>query len=310
MSDAMESLWQGVLQETPQEFEGRDTRGSLALSSVVFEAIGDGVLVELDDLAISDGWLLCISSEVADDIDGSFRAGTAVDDPFFGPFDLWNARIDGSCPFEKDGSKDLRQGSDVEEELAAKNAEAMIGIDHERRNQDVDMRMPDEGASPGMKCGQEPESAMEILECHLLDSVGDGTAQSIQKFLWLLEYGLAELGWDSEGHVEIRHRQDLVGAFRIPHVELPVATGRTQSIPAGVWMIEAELTIIARHRMATHQGSAARKQIGQCPAMARRHMIGIVFLICRAEPRKNLSKGSHQRYNSTIIRSSTARPSW
>jgi hypothetical protein len=62
--------------------------------------------------------------------------------------------------------------------------------------------------------------------------------------------------------------------------------------------------------MATHKGRAAGKQIGQCPAMAPRHTISIELLVCRAKPRKDLSKGAHERYNWAIIRSSTARPSW
>lgn len=107
MPDPVESLWQGVLQEASQKLEGRDTCCALALGSVVLETIGYGVLVELHDLAISEGWFLCISSEVAQHVDRSFGTGTAVDDPFLGPFDLGNRRIDGSCSFEKNGAKDL-----------------------------------------------------------------------------------------------------------------------------------------------------------------------------------------------------------
>ena len=252
MSDPMESLWQGMLQETPQKLERRDMRRPLALGSVVFEAIGDGLLVVFNDLIVGNGCLLCIPAEITNDVDRSFGTGAAVNDPFLGPLDLGNRRIDGSCPFEKDGAKDFRESSDVEQKVAVQNAIALIRIDHECGNQDMDMRMPDEGAPPGVKCSHESELSMQLAGCDLLYGICDSRGQCIEKFLGLLADDLAELSRDGKGHMEIRHRQNLVGTLRNPHVDFPVAAGRTHGIPAGVRVVEAERAIIAHHRMATH----------------------------------------------------------
>src|SRR5215213_8110023 len=86
MADAMEAVWQGVQQETPNELIGRQGHHlALAVMPVITPAEADLLACHVGQPAVRDGDAVRIATEIGQDRRGAGKGALGIDHPLRTP---------------------------------------------------------------------------------------------------------------------------------------------------------------------------------------------------------------------------------
>ena len=159
----MEPLGRGVLEIARHEIT-RGQRAGLELPGAMI-AVAEyySLVVSRNDAAFVQRPAAGVARQVADDILRSFPAGAAVHDPaaFLRRFRHPHPRQGRPGFAEEDGTVYSRQSADGNQELGIKNPDGVVRMHHQSRYKAVDMRMPRQRPSPGVKGDHHADVAPE-----------------------------------------------------------------------------------------------------------------------------------------------------
>jgi len=156
-----------------------------------------------------------VASEVVEHDVGA-SDGLREHDPALVPGDLGQVQAwrGGAGAREEATSEELRQGVDRHEEglapLGRRPPRAAVARDPAGGDEQVDVRMPLEGARPGVEHGERADAPAEPVRISAQrgERVEGGAEEHAEEGSLVLAHGAAKLGWEREDDVEVRHRQE------------------------------------------------------------------------------------------------------
>jgi hypothetical protein len=183
VADADEAPGQHVEQEAPDELGKGEGQSSRPMAAVVFEAEGDGGVIDVKQTVVGDGDAMGVAGEVLEDVLGSLEGRLGVDDPL-GATGLTQKVIEGlRLPVAGESSVEFEapvaeRGAQRPDELAAEEAAEDTHRQEEAGptglpgasvlgqtpggDHTVDVRVMDQGLAPGMEDDEEADPSAEV----------------------------------------------------------------------------------------------------------------------------------------------------
>ncbi|MEY4550775.1 MAG: hypothetical protein RL685_6970 [Pseudomonadota bacterium] len=213
---------------------------ALALAVAAVSVVeDDGAVVAGGDGLVVESGAMAVAGKVVEDDTGA-RNGLGEDDPALAPGDdrQLQAGHGAASEMEEASSKELRQGSLGHEEglLAARRSEPgqPIGGETTGGREQVDVRVPLEGARPGVQHGESADVPAEPVRVGTRggERVERGAEQRAEERLLVLAHGAAELCRQGEDDVEVRHGQEQLALALEPALGGAVAAASERAIAA------------------------------------------------------------------------------
>jgi hypothetical protein len=183
VADAYEALGEDVEQEATCELPKGERERSSAPATVVLEAEGDGLLVDVKQPAVGDRDAVRVAGEIGQNVLGAVEGGLGVDDPLGAAGFVEKTLERGGTPAGSEATVELQPtcSERVFEpcyELAAEEAAEHAHREEEARSaglpsasivgqascwdHTVHVRMVNECLAPGVEDGEEPEAGAEV----------------------------------------------------------------------------------------------------------------------------------------------------
>ena len=166
-ADTMKAPGRDVLQEAPKEFVGGEGHRLPLLVTVVPVAKGHGVIIAGQDGLVGDRCLVHVTPEVLQDLLGALNDGFGEDDPSCFPESLREYEGGQGAPREveeapAEACRERFPGDQVAGAAARRGLPgAPVRSEATPGDEQVDMRMPLEGACPAVKGGEGPDLCAE-----------------------------------------------------------------------------------------------------------------------------------------------------
>lgn len=177
-----------VLEESPDEFDTGQSDAANFLRAVIAVAESDHAVVDGFKPAVGDGDPEDVASEIVEDLIAA-SGMLGMNDPVFLPHRYGRVR-EQSRPFQSRTefrAEDDRQGTVGNQEFRVFGAHPGLTAGREAAcgDQDVNVRVKQHGARPGVKDGQDTKAGAQKpgIGRHLLQSIGGGLHQQAVDFL-------------------------------------------------------------------------------------------------------------------------------
>ena len=109
---------------------------------------------------------------------------------------------------------------------------AVLGVDAAAGNKHVQVRMRREGLSPGVEQAKESELGVELTFSDIEQRAGDRLKEQVIHQTLVMEHERVKLVREREDRMEVRDRQEFVGAFFNPLLGLAALALRTVPVAA------------------------------------------------------------------------------
>jgi hypothetical protein len=240
-ADAMQAARGDMLEEAAQELVGG--QGHVLAEAVAVAAVGegDGALVAGGDGLVAESSTMDVASEVVEH-DGGARDGLGEDDPALVPGDVGQAQLGDRSAGEREEATAEAFGQRVnvhEEGLFARRRlqpSPTIGSEAATGHEQVDVRVPLEGASPGVEDGERADVTTEParIGAERREGVERGAEEGAEQSALMLAHGAAQLRRKGEDDVEVRNGQEQLALTLEPLAGGIVAATRASAVVAGV----------------------------------------------------------------------------
>lgn len=290
---------QGVLQEATHELEGLDVDGCVLARLTVAIAPEQAAIGQHGNVAIGSRGL----EDVAGEITQGVLAGTgrsAVHVPMAFPHLGWNLqeeiRVFLEQPLLEECAEVSPQSFDRQEELVARgHPGATIGTQAAAGNQIVDVRMEDEGATPGMQYAQHPQLRAQSarIASQVLQGAGTGGKEQVEADPGMGANETPQGLGHREGDQEAGSGQEESGALALePVVGIGLTALGTVPVVTGVIAVVKALTVGTLEELAAQGRGATTADLVQDLSMSLRHGVAEGLEIGRCQMLDPLSDGS------------------
>jgi hypothetical protein len=262
-ADAMQAAQGDMLEEAAQELVGGQGHGSARAVAAAAVGEGDGAVVASGDGFVGERGAMDVAGEVVEH-GGRARDGLGEDDPALVPGNDGQAQLGHciACEREEATAEALGQcGLGHEEGLIARGRHEpglSIGGEAASGDEQVDVRVPLEGASPGVQDSESTDAPAQParIGAERRERVERGAEEGAEQSALMLAYRATELGGQSKDDVEVGNGQEQLTLALHPLAGGLVAATRASAVVAGMKEHVLASTHGAQGEVATERSSA------------------------------------------------------
>ncbi len=296
----MQSATGDVLQEAPEKLLRWQSHALALVVPAVAVCEGDRLVVAGDEGLVGQGGAVDVATEVVEDVLG-LGDGLCEDDPAFvaGARQV-QTRDCAASEVEEASSEAGSEWVHVHEEglLSSGRREPgdAVGSEAPGRDEQMDVGMPLERASPGVQHGESADMCAEKARvgAERRERVEGSAEQHAEQRALVLAHGASQLGRQGEDDVEIWHRQKQVSLPLEPAGSGVVAAAGAGAVVAGM---KQQVGLAARRALgevsAERTGATARQR-PQRSAVAEGNCGAEALEIVRAVPDDTVGNAGHR----------------
>ena len=301
-ADPVKALRGGVLEETAQEFVGRQRHRPALVTAAVAVAKGDRAVVAGDNRLVGDRGAVHVAAEVLDHLVGALDRRLGEDDPRLAPGD--DRERDGGEGFageiEEATAKELRERFHGDEVAPATAREAhpgaAIGAEAAAGDEHVDVGMPLEGSRPRVQDGERADLGAEVVVVGAEGGkrVERCAEQDGEELLLMGAHDPPELRREREHDVEVLDRKEQVALPGDPSRSRRMSALRTGAVLARVVEDVLATAIVALGEVSPESRRAAVDDGLEGAPVARQHGPAMTGDVVGRVPAQNVGEAEHR----------------